>query len=160
MWDLSSPTRDQTCIPWIERLSLNHWTAKKVPAFSFWNGVLGISRFQGRWNFYFPFLCLSFFFFVCARCSLRHAGSFKLICFTLGYTCGIFSCSMWTLSCHMWDLVLLTRDRTRPLHWEYGSLSYGLPEKSLCLSFWADFQERRERGKECHHLKTESPRCW
>ena len=32
MWDLSSPTRNQTCnTPCIERESLNHWTAREVP---------------------------------------------------------------------------------------------------------------------------------
>ena len=30
-WDLSSPTRDQTCNPCIGRLNLNHWTAREVP---------------------------------------------------------------------------------------------------------------------------------
>ena len=30
MWDLSSPTRDQTCIPCIGRWSLNHWTTREV----------------------------------------------------------------------------------------------------------------------------------
>ena len=33
MWDLSSLTRDQTCTPCIGRRSLNHWTAREVPAF-------------------------------------------------------------------------------------------------------------------------------
>ena len=31
MWDLSSPTRDQTRTPCIGRRSLNHWTTKEVP---------------------------------------------------------------------------------------------------------------------------------
>ena len=31
MWDLSSPTRDRTCIPWIGMQSLNHWTTSEVP---------------------------------------------------------------------------------------------------------------------------------
>ena len=31
MWDLSSPTRDQTHILCIERQSLNHWTVREVP---------------------------------------------------------------------------------------------------------------------------------
>ena len=31
MWDHSSPTRDQTCTPCIERWSLNHWTTREVP---------------------------------------------------------------------------------------------------------------------------------
>ena len=30
-WDLSSPTRDQTCIPCIGRWILNHWTTREVP---------------------------------------------------------------------------------------------------------------------------------
>ena len=33
MWDLSSPTRNQTLTPCIERRSLNHWTAREVPSF-------------------------------------------------------------------------------------------------------------------------------
>ena len=32
MWDLRSPTRDWTSILGIGRLSLNHWTAREVPA--------------------------------------------------------------------------------------------------------------------------------
>ena len=35
MWDLSSPTRDQTCIPCIGRQLLNHWTTGEVPVFIF-----------------------------------------------------------------------------------------------------------------------------
>ena len=31
MWDLSFPTRDQTCAPGVEAQSLNHWTTKEVP---------------------------------------------------------------------------------------------------------------------------------
>ena len=31
MWDLSSPTRDQTRTPCIGRRSLKHWTAREVP---------------------------------------------------------------------------------------------------------------------------------
>ena len=31
MWDISSPTRDQTHTPCIGRQSLNHWTAREVP---------------------------------------------------------------------------------------------------------------------------------
>ena len=33
MWDLSSPTKDQTCVPCIGRWILNHWTASEVPSF-------------------------------------------------------------------------------------------------------------------------------
>ena len=35
MWDLSSLTRDRTCTPCIGRRSLNHWTAREVPAGGF-----------------------------------------------------------------------------------------------------------------------------
>ena len=31
MWDLSSPTKDQTHIPCIGRQSLNHWTSREIP---------------------------------------------------------------------------------------------------------------------------------
>ena len=30
MWDLSSPPRDWTCIPWIARQILNHWTSREA----------------------------------------------------------------------------------------------------------------------------------
>jgi len=30
MWNLSSPTRDQTCVPCIARHILNHWTTREV----------------------------------------------------------------------------------------------------------------------------------
>ena len=33
MWDLGSLTRDQTCVPCIERQILNHWTTRKVCKF-------------------------------------------------------------------------------------------------------------------------------
>ena len=39
MWDLSSPTRDQTCTPCIGRQSLNHWTAREVPEKNFFSRV-------------------------------------------------------------------------------------------------------------------------
>ena len=35
MWDLSSPTRDRTCVPCIGRHILNHWTTSEVPGDSF-----------------------------------------------------------------------------------------------------------------------------
>ena len=31
MWDLSSLTRNRTCVPCIERQILNHWTTREVP---------------------------------------------------------------------------------------------------------------------------------
>ena len=31
MWDLSSPTRDQTCAPTVEVESLNRWSTREVP---------------------------------------------------------------------------------------------------------------------------------
>ena len=35
LWDLSSPTKDQTHIPCIERWSLSHWTMRQAPHFIF-----------------------------------------------------------------------------------------------------------------------------
>ena len=35
MWDLSSPSRNQTYVPCIGRRILNHWTTKEVPKFDF-----------------------------------------------------------------------------------------------------------------------------
>ena len=34
-WDRSSLTRDRTCIPWIGRRILNHWTTREVPILTF-----------------------------------------------------------------------------------------------------------------------------
>ena len=31
MWNLSFPSRDQTCTPYIERESLYHWITREVP---------------------------------------------------------------------------------------------------------------------------------
>ena len=36
MWDLSSLTRDQTCVPWIARNILNHWITREVPRLFIW----------------------------------------------------------------------------------------------------------------------------
>ena len=33
MWDLNSPTRDQTRVPCIARWILNHWTTREVPGY-------------------------------------------------------------------------------------------------------------------------------
>ena len=38
MWDLSSPTRDPTCVPCIRRQVLNPWTTREVPLLSFLPG--------------------------------------------------------------------------------------------------------------------------
>ena len=46
MWDLSSPARDQTCVSWIGRQILNHWTTREVP-YSFFNQ--SIRNFFGFW---------------------------------------------------------------------------------------------------------------
>ena len=35
MWDLSSPTRDQTQVPCIGRRVLNPWTTREAPLFRF-----------------------------------------------------------------------------------------------------------------------------
>ena len=35
MWDLSSPTRDQTCMPLFGKRSLNHQTTREVPTVQF-----------------------------------------------------------------------------------------------------------------------------
>ena len=34
MWDLSSPNRDQTCMPCIARWILNHWSTREIPGSS------------------------------------------------------------------------------------------------------------------------------
>ena len=35
LWDLSSLTRDRTCLPAVEGWSLNHWTAREFPSLWF-----------------------------------------------------------------------------------------------------------------------------
>ena len=40
MWDLSSLTRDWTCVPCIGRQTLNHWTTREVPALFFLMHIL------------------------------------------------------------------------------------------------------------------------
>ena len=35
-WDLSSRTRDQTCMPWIARWILNRWTTREVARLRLW----------------------------------------------------------------------------------------------------------------------------
>ena len=42
MWDLTSPTRDQTCVPCIARQILNHWTTREVPSQGAFNRYLVI----------------------------------------------------------------------------------------------------------------------
>ena len=37
MWDLSSPTRDRTCVPCLGRQILYHWTTREVPYTYFWS---------------------------------------------------------------------------------------------------------------------------
>ena len=50
VWDLSSLTRDQTCIS-IERQILNHWTTREVPALLFLLSPLFQLRiFERRWK--------------------------------------------------------------------------------------------------------------
>ena len=45
------------------------------------------------------------------------------------------SCSIWTLSCGMWDLVLRPGIKPGPLHWECGVLATGPPGKSWSINF-------------------------
>ena len=45
------------------------------------------------------------------------------------------SCSMWTLSCGMWDLVPCPGIKPGPLHWECGLLATGPPGKSWSINF-------------------------
>ena len=39
LWDLSSPTRDQTRAPAVKVLSPNHWTTREFPSISFLSSV-------------------------------------------------------------------------------------------------------------------------
>ena len=51
MWDLSFPTRDQTCKPCTGKWSLNHWTTRKVPLpISFLTHLLRTSSDSDFWK--------------------------------------------------------------------------------------------------------------
>ena len=45
MWDLSSPTRDQTLVPSIARQILNHWTTRGVLVEGWVSDVVGFCIF-------------------------------------------------------------------------------------------------------------------
>ena len=66
MWDLSSPTRDRTCVPCIGRRILYYWTTREVPSiYSYAFGRLHI--FLGDYSdffIHFQLDCLFFFFFL------------------------------------------------------------------------------------------------
>lgn len=50
MWDLSSPTKDQTCgQDALKAQSLNYWPAREVPRVTFWNKIC---QLQSPWLFY------------------------------------------------------------------------------------------------------------
>ena len=63
MWDLSSLTRNWTCIPCIRRQVLNHWTTREVP----------LTLFLLLLFFFFSFL---FFFNLILFLNLKHCISF------------------------------------------------------------------------------------
>ena len=46
MWDLSSLTRDPTCVPAVEAWSLNHWTYRDILEYRFLS--LGVENFVWR----------------------------------------------------------------------------------------------------------------
>ena len=48
MWDLSSPTRDQTCAPSLRVQRLNLWTAREVPLV-FQNAEVSEIPFYSMW---------------------------------------------------------------------------------------------------------------
>ena len=48
MWDLSSPTRDQTCAPSLGVQHLNLWTAREVPLV-FQNAEVSEIPFYSMW---------------------------------------------------------------------------------------------------------------
>ena len=51
MWDLSSLTRDQTCISSIGRWILNHWTTREVPVHLFLlSPLFQLHMFESKWK--------------------------------------------------------------------------------------------------------------
>ena len=48
MWDLSSLTRNQTCVPCVGRWSLNQWTTREVPPSPFRHAVSSLGPTSGR----------------------------------------------------------------------------------------------------------------
>ena len=51
MWDPSTPTRDQICIPYIARRILNYWTIRKAPYLSFFFFNVEIFHKKGMSHF-------------------------------------------------------------------------------------------------------------
>ena len=52
MWNLSSLIRDQTCIPCIERWSLNHWIVREVPS----SMILALAAYWSALGNFYPIL--------------------------------------------------------------------------------------------------------
>ena len=64
MWDLSSPTRGQTCISCISRQILNHWTTRRVPIF-YWS-IVDLQycvrfMFTAKW---FSYVCVCTYIYI------------------------------------------------------------------------------------------------
>ena len=53
MWDLSSPTRDRTCVPCVGRWILYHWTSREVPGIVFFFFLLFIIIFLNLFIYLF-----------------------------------------------------------------------------------------------------------
>ena len=80
MWDLSSPTRNWTCIPFIGRWSLSHWTTREVPEFSVFEKSLFILLLKGKFDGYNILGCCFFFSFLSTLHIFHHTIS-RLHCF-------------------------------------------------------------------------------
>ena len=61
MWDLSSPTRDQTHAPCIGSVSLNHWTTREVPSEVCSTDIFLASTQMNDIVFFFGWLILNIF---------------------------------------------------------------------------------------------------
>ena len=90
----SSRPRDQTRVSRIVGRRFYHLSHKSC---TFWR--------EGLYFLFYKFICLSLLGLSCDTQDLVAAF-------------GIFNCSLWTLSCGMWDLAVQPGIEPGPLHWE------------------------------------------
>ena len=55
VWDLSPPTRDRTCVPWMGRRIFNPWTFREVPPVL--SLTLSLCWWGGQWAWLSPQVC-------------------------------------------------------------------------------------------------------
>ena len=122
MWDLSSPTRNRTCIPCTGRQILNHWATREVPHMLFlflaapcslwdlssWPGVeLGPSAVKARspnhWTSRkFPHFLIKLFFYCCFEFFIQSRYKQFVGCMVCKYFFPVKGLSFHPYGSHFW----------------------------------------------------------